>query len=195
MWPAVYMPFNQMPSVVGGITFIVRSSADPQTIASGARAAVAHVDPQQTPPVVRSLATLLDLNLRAMWYADALLGTLATIALVLALGGVVAVVSYSIARRRHEIGIRLALGSTARAVILMMMRSIVLPIAAGAAVGVALASLAVHALDGTLISSELLSPLDELALVALVVTCIAVATYIPAHRAARVDPLVALRYE
>jgi putative ABC transport system permease protein len=195
MGPAVYMPFNQMPSVVGGITFIVRSSADPQTIASGARAAVAHVDPQQTPPVVRSLATLLDLNLRAMWYADALLGTLATIALVLALGGVVAVVSYSIARRRHEIGIRLALGSTARAVILMMMRSIVLPIAAGAAVGVALASLAVHALDGTLISSELLSPLDELALVALVVTCIAVATYIPAHRAARVDPLVALRYE
>ena len=195
MRPAVYMPFDQMPSVVGGITFIVRSSADPQTIASGARAAVAHVDPQQPPPGVRSLATLLDLNLRALWYADALLGTLATIALVLALGGVVAVVSYSIARRRHEIGIRLALGSTARAVILMMMRSIVLPIAAGAAVGVALASLAIHALDGTLISSELLGPLDEFALVALIVTCIAVATYIPARRAARVDPLVALRYE
>ena len=195
MRPAVYMPFDQMPSVVGGITFIVRSSADPQTIASGARAAVAQVDPQQPPPGVRSLATLLDSNLRALWYADALLGTLATIALVLALGGVVAVVSYSIARRRHEIGIRLALGSTARAVILMMMRSIVPPIAAGAAVGVALASLAIHALDGMLISSERLGPLDEFALVALVVTCIAVATYIPARRAARVDPLVALRYE
>ena len=193
--PMAYMPAYQMPSVVGSVYFIVHVQIAPSLIASQVDTAIAGVDPQLPLPLVRSLAQMIEQNIQAARIADLMLAILAGIALLLALGGVVAVIAYGVARRSHEIGIRLALGASAGSVIRLMMRSTLVPIAAGVALGIPLASLGARALDGVLIERAILAPYEEILLVAFVVFVIAVAVYVPARRAARVDPLVALRYE
>ena len=193
--PMAYMPAYQMPSVVGAVYFVAHARVAPSVIASQVRTAVAGVDPQLPVPWVRSLAQMIEQNIQAARIADLMLAILAGIALLLALGGVVAVIAYGVARRSHEIGIRLALGASAGSVIRLMMRSTLVPIAAGVALGIPLASLGARALDGVLIERAILAPYEEIMLVAFVVFVIAVAVYVPARRAARVDPLVALRYE
>ena len=193
--PFAYMPAYQMPAVVGLAMFVVDSRLPPAAIGNAMRDAVSAADPQLPQPMAQSLDVLIARNREALQSADTLLAFLGGVALLLALGGVVALIAYGVAQRSHEIGIRLALGAPPGAVVRLMLRSVAVPMAAGIMVGIPLAALGAHALDGTLIERSLLAPFEEAMLIAFVIVCVAVSAYIPARRAARVDPLVALRYE
>jgi predicted permease len=193
--PTAYMPSYQMPTTWNSRTFMIHARHGTTLDANRIRDVVREVDPGLPQPSVSALAENVARNLQGIRSADTVLAVLGAIALVLALGGVIGVIAYGVARRMHEIGIRLALGATPHAITLLAARDILVPTVCGVILGIPLAALGVHALDGSLIESSLLSPFEEGALVAFVVVCVALAAYVPARRAARIDPLVALRYE
>jgi len=193
--PMVFEPIAQAPDLYAAQRYIIRTRLPEADIAAAADRAVKQVDPLIPRPRVRSLRALQDNALHGLREADITLGILAAVAFVLALGGVIAVIAYGIARRRHEIGIRLALGAPAASIVRLMLRSIAVPVIAGVAVGIPIAALGAHVLDGVLIDPGLARPADEVALIAGVIGCVATVAYVTARQATRVDPLSALRYE
>ena len=188
-----YTPQAQMPS--GGGTIVVRSSGDPAALTSGIRAAVRSVDPDVPLYDVRSMEDIVSENTASRRLSVVLIGSFAVLALVLAGVGVYGVMAYVVTQRRHEIGIRMALGANQRNILEMVLRQglrlAVLGIAGGLAGALALthflSSMLFHvsALD---VETFLLGAIG-LGLVLLLACCL------PARRATRVDPLVALRYE
>jgi putative ABC transport system permease protein len=124
-----------------------------------------------------------------------LLGSLAVLALVLALGGIYGIVSYSAQRRYHEIGIRLALGAQPRDVLARIVGSALVQSAIGVGAGIVIAGLTTNRLGDNL---SVISPLDAptfVAVACLFIACSAIAAFVPAVRAARSDPALTLRYE
>jgi len=188
-----YIPQAQMPA--GGGTIVVRSAGDPAALTSGIRAAVRSLDPDVPLYDVRSMEDIVSENTASRRLSVVLIGSFAVLALVLAGVGVYGVMAYVVTQRRHEIGIRMALGANQRNILEMVLgqglRLAVLGIAGGLAGALALT----HFLSSMLFH---VSALDVetfvlgaicLGLVLLLACCL------PARRATRVDPLVALRYE
>ena len=124
-----------------------------------------------------------------------ILGVFAAIGFVLVALGVFSVVAYGVARRTHEIGIRMALGAESPAVLSMVLRSGLRPVAAGVAIGIAASLMLSRALASHLFGVAPHDPVTLAAVVAVVMLAAAAACYFPARRASRVDPLVALRHE
>jgi putative ABC transport system permease protein len=188
-----YTPQAQMPS--GGGTIVVRSSGDPAALTSGIRAAVRFVDPDVPLYDMRSMEDIVSENTASRRLSVVLIGSFAVLALVLAGVGVYGVMAYVVTQRRHEIGIRMALGANQRNILEMVLRQglrlAVLGIAGGLAGALALthflSSLLFHV--STLDVETFLLGAIGLGLVLLLACCL------PARRATRVDPLVALRYE
>jgi putative ABC transport system permease protein len=193
--PFVFVPFAQSPTLYAAQRYIIVTRLPAADIAAAVARAVYRIDPLIPRPAVRSLREFKDRAMHAAREADITLGILAAVALVLALGGVISVIAYGIARRRHEIGIRLALGAPSRSIVRLMLRSTAGPVIAGVALGVGIAAVGAHVLDGILIDPRVARPTDELALIAGVIVCVAAAAYLTARRATSVDPLSALRYD
>jgi predicted permease len=190
----VYVPFMQEPSV-GGLTFYVRSSVEPASFGAELRAAVARVDPALPVSNLKTMRTQIAESLfveRMVAMLSAAFGLLAT---VLAAIGLYGVMSYTVAMRTREIGLRVALGADQRAVLRLVLKEVALLALVGVAVG-----LPGGFGLGKLVESQLfgLTARDPLtfgtATVALLATAF-VAGLVPAVRAARVDPMTALRYE
>jgi len=188
-----YIPQAQMPA--GGGTIVVRSSGDPAALTSGIRAAVRSVDPDVPLYDVRSMEDIVSENTASRRLSVALIGSFAVLALVLAGVGVYGVMAYVVTQRRHEIGIRMALGANQRDILEMVLRQGLRLALLGIAGGLAGALALTHFLSSVLFH---VSALDVetfalgaigLGLVLLLACCL------PARRATRVDPLVALRYE
>jgi ABC-type antimicrobial peptide transport system permease subunit len=116
-------------------------------------------------------------------------------ALLLAMIGLYGVVNYLIAQRRTEFGVRMALGAVPASILRLVMKDVVVVLAAGLAVGLAAASASVTLLEGTLFGLEPRDPLTMTASVALLSSMVLLAGYIPARRAMRVNPMTALRAE
>jgi ABC-type antimicrobial peptide transport system permease subunit len=122
-------------------------------------------------------------------------GFFGLLAVLLAVVGLYGVISYIVAMRRNEIGIRMALGATPRNVVAIIVRQTLVLLALGAAVGVVLALAVVQTASALLFGLEPNDPLTFAAATALLVAIALIASFLPARRASRVDPMVALRYE
>jgi predicted permease len=189
-----YMYLPAGPSAQRGLRMLVRSQIDFAALARGITAATRELDPELVVRVNRLEGNLEYWRGRSRVTAS-LSGALSLLALLLALVGVYGVVSYVVNRRRREVGIRLALGATARDVQHLMVRQTFRPIATGAIIGIVGASTASRALESALFG---ISPLDPIAFIgaALFLVGVAVvATVLPTRRALNVNPVTALRYD
>jgi predicted permease len=190
----VYAPFMQ-EEAVGSLTFYVRASVEPDAFAPRLRASVARVDPTLPVTDLKTMKTQISESLFVERMVASLSAAFGLLATLLAAIGLYGVMSYAVAQRTREIGLRVALGADQRSVLMLVLREV----AVLAALGIALGLPGGYGL-GKLIESQLfgLSARDPmtfgLATLALVTTAL-VAGLVPALRAARVDPMTALRYE
>jgi putative ABC transport system permease protein len=180
---------------VGSLTLVVRASGDPLRLVSSVRAQLKSIDPEQPVFEVASMDQLLSSMVAQRRFSMALLGTFAALALVLGIIGVYGVTAYLVAQRTREVGVRLALGAQPAQVVGMVVRQGMVVAAAGLVTGLIGAFAAGRLMTGLLYG---VSPHDVWTLVGVSVL-IAVATlaanWVPALRAAHVDPLTALRSE
>ncbi len=191
--PILYIPYAQFPLPFTDV--IVRSSAPPSTIASLVRSTLREIDPDLPPGELTTLDAALGRSLAQPRFRAILIGTFAVLALVLAAVGLFGLISYSVTQRTREIGIRMALGARPRQVLGALMREGLVLAAIGTAIGLGAALVAGRLIAAFLYGVRATDPLT-LAVVAAVLLGVALlATYLPARRALRVDPIAALRIE
>jgi predicted permease len=195
MSPYFFVPFAQQYSSLA--TLQVRSVSDPAAMAEPLRREIASLAPSMPIFEVREMEQSLEtLNgFLVFELAAGLAGALGFLGLILAVVGVFGVISFSVSQRTHELGIRMALGAGSRSVLQMILRQGALIVAVGLGLGILLA-LGMGRLVGNFL--EGVSPFDPLTYVCVTLSLAAVAllaSYVPARRATRVDPMVALRYE
>jgi putative ABC transport system permease protein len=189
----LYIPLWQRPQNSSSI--LVRTAMDPKAIAGALRAAVWSGDSDVPVPEERTLEQILSESVARRRFQMALVLLFAGAALALAAFGTYGVVSHAVARRRSEIGIRMALGAAQGQVLRLVLRQGMTPVFAGLAAG-ALAALAIGSYVASLLFE--VSPRDPAAFAiaaAVLIAVSALACWIPARRAARIDPLNAIRYE
>ncbi len=198
--PSVYLPFRQRQyGISGEMTCAVRAAGDPAAMTAAIRNALESIDANTPLSAVKTQNEQIAEQLAQPRLFASLSSFFGLLAMALASIGLYGVMSYTVARRTYEIGIRMALGAQGGDVLRMMLRETLLLVAIGLAIGlaasVATARLIESSLDGLLFGLTSTDPLT-LALAALLLLGVAiVAGWMPARRAAQVDPLVALRHE
>ena len=195
--PSIYMPLAQAPQpfLINAMTYVVRAESDLAHVEPVFRRAVRSADPDLPINRMASVNTLVALSVAEPRFRSVLFGVFALVALALVTTGLLGVLTYSVARRSKEIGLRMALGAApgavARLVVHQGLKMTTIGLVAGLAGSLALAQL----LRGLLFNIEPTDP-GIFALVAMVVVLVALsASYLPARRAARVDPIIALNQE
>jgi putative ABC transport system permease protein len=189
----LYVPFTQMPLIFTEL--VVRADGDPSAVAKAVREAIWRVDRDQPVWRIRPLMLSIENQLGGRTFMMRLLASFALLALVLATIGVYGVMSYAVARRTQEMGIRMALGASAREVVGMVLRQGLRTIGIALAIGLAASLGATRLLETQLFGVAAVDPLTFAVAPAILAMIAAVACYLPARRASRVDPLVALRSE
>jgi ABC-type lipoprotein release transport system permease subunit len=190
----IYLPYTQSRDL-GGVTFYVRATLDPEALGPRVREAVGRVDAALPVTDLKTMNRQIDESLFVERMVAALSIAFGGLATLLAAVGLYGLLSYTVAARTRELGIRVALGAQRSGLVLMVLREVALLAVLGIGIG-----LPAGFFLGRLVESELygLSPRDPiasgLATFVLLLTA-ALAGYIPAARASRVDPMVALRYE
>ncbi|HZV87376.1 MAG TPA: ABC transporter permease [Candidatus Binatus sp.] len=184
-----------MPQRFGGATFELRTAADPQAILPAVREAVAQVSTNLPLFDVKTESEQIDRLLFQERLVARLSGFFALLALVLACVGLYGLLSYEVSRRTREIGIRMALGAQPEGVLKLVLRQGIVLAIVGAAVGIGVALSVTRYLASMLYNVHASDPVT-MASVAILLTLVALAAcYIPARRATRVDPMIALRHE
>jgi putative ABC transport system permease protein len=189
----LYLPSAQMP--MNGMTLFVRTNADPLAFAGAVRSQVLAVDKDQPIYDVKTLAQRVSAATAVSRSLTVLFASFAVLALVLGLVGVYGIVSYSVTQRTQEIGIRMALGARALNILQLILRNGFVLVLSGVALGVA-GALALTRFLTTLLFG--ITPTDKLTFVVVSAIFFIIAMFaalIPARRATKVDPLIALRYE
>jgi len=191
--PTFYAPLAQ--AGMGGATVVIRAEGSLAALAQSARKLVQGIDSDVLVGEPVAMETLVSGSLGQRRFYMMLLGGFAGLALVLATVGLYGVISYSVAQRTQEMGIRVALGASGGQVVSMVMRQGLRLAGLGLAMGLVLAMMLKSVLKGFLVGVSTTDP-ATLSVTALVLLIVAVfASYVPARRAARVDPMVALRFE
>jgi putative ABC transport system permease protein len=191
--PEFYVPYRQ--SAQSDMVLTVRTASDPLLLASALREAVHQTDAAQPVSKVTTMAQLLDYSVGTPRLAAALLTIFGAIALLLAAVGIYGVIAFSVARRTREIGVRIALGAGGRDVLRMVVGQAVVLAVVGVAVGIAGALALTSAIQGMLFGVTATDPLIYASVSLLLIVIAALAAYIPARRASRLSPSIALRYE
>jgi putative ABC transport system permease protein len=194
---ALYLPYAQAPAtfLMSDITFVLRTGSDPSKAADQARQAIDAVDPELP---VFNVATMQELVYQSMSeprFNTVLLGIFAALAFVLATVGIYGVMSHTVTQRTHEIGVRMALGAGRADVLKLVVRQGMMLTLIGVAVGLAAAFGLTRFLAGFLFGIQPTDPVTFVAVSLLLTAVSLTASYIPARRAMKVDPMVALRYE
>jgi putative ABC transport system permease protein len=191
--PTIYFHYPQMPYRFMVVT--VRTHANPQSMVESIRGAVRSVDPEQPLFQVRTLEELMSQTLVPWRFSMTLLGSFAALALILAAAGIYGVISHTVGQRTNEIGIRMALGAQPRDVLRLILRQGIGVALIGIAVGLGGAFYLTRFLQTQLYAVRPTDPLTFAAIPLVLLVVAFAASYIPARRATRVDPMVALRYE
>ncbi|MEO7040016.1 MAG: FtsX-like permease family protein, partial [Candidatus Elarobacter sp.] len=174
---------------------IIHASVDPALLTNGIVAAFHAAEPALPRPVVETFADSIARRTARARTSATLLAILAAIALLLALAGIYSVVSYNVTQRTHEIGVRMALGARPRDVQRdVLARGLRLTLV-GVAIGLVVAGIGARGFTAQLYGIGPYDPVTYLAVTAALLVCSVIALLVPAHRATRVDPMVALRYE
>lgn len=192
--PEIFMPYGQHPGPARHMAVIARTQADMGGIASALRKQVRALDPN-VPVKFSTMRQTVDASIAPPRLRTLLLGTLAGLAVVLAMIGLYGVMAYIVGQRSAEIGVRMALGARRLDVLRLVLRQGMLLTAAGLVIGIAGSLAATRLLANLLYGVTATDPLTYAAVAFLLAAVAATAVYIPAHRATRVDPLIALRQE
>ncbi|HEY1342464.1 MAG TPA: ABC transporter permease [Bryobacteraceae bacterium] len=196
MKPGVYIPYPQFTDTwAQPENMVVRTKGDPQSIAGAVRRAIASVDPEQPVAAVRTMDDILDSDVEDRTEQMTLLGAFAALALLLAAIGLYGSLSYAVTQRSREIGLRMALGASSRGVLGMVVGRGLALTGAGLAIGLALAAAGTRSMKTMLYGVDALDPATYAGVSGLLCAIAALACWIPARRAARVDPIVVLREE
>ncbi len=191
--PELYLPHAQRPYLIQNVA--VRTSGDPEDLVPRLRSAVLEVDPFQPPHRIAPLSRLLDSSMKHDRFAMLLLGSFAALALALAILGIFGVLSYHVAEKTHEVGIRTALGASRGAILAMILSLGMRLTLTGLGFGMVLAYFSTRWLESLLFAVSPADPLTFVSVVGLLGVSAILACYLPARRAAAVDPIVALRHE
>jgi len=189
----VYSPYRQSPSA--DMNLVVRSAVDPASLTSAIRSAVAAIDKDQPIFDVHTMQQLVDDSISTRRLTLVLLGIFSALALILAAIGIYGVMAYTVALRTQEIGIRMALGAQQKDVLRLVLGQGARIAFFGVAIGLAAAAALGRLLSTLLFSVSASDPITFAAVAVLLISVALLACYIPARRAMRVDPLIALRHE
>jgi putative ABC transport system permease protein len=189
----MYLPITQSGS--GSVELVVRAKLSPEALAPSVRAALNKVDPRLPTSEFQMLGQLVDQAASPKRLVTLLLGGFSLLALTLAALGIYGVISYSVTQRTHELGIRVALGARAADVFKLVIGQGMLPVVIGLALGMAAAAALTRLMAGLLFGVSATDPLTFAGIALLLIAVALLACYIPARRAAKVDPMIALRRE
>jgi putative ABC transport system permease protein len=192
--PQLYLPYSQL-DFFEPRHLVVKTTGDPLSFVASAREAVWSVDRDQPVSNVSTMETIVSESLAGRRLTMLLLGIFAGLALLLAAVGIYGLISYAVTQRTHEIGIRMALGANSRNVLGMVVGDSIRMIAIGVGVGLAAAFFLTRFMRSLLFGVSETDPVTFAVIPALLAAVALAATYIPARRATRVDPMVALRHE
>jgi len=189
--PTMYMPSRQR----GGTNLVIRTQGDPLSIVSAVRNEVQALDPNQPIAAVKKMSDWVDASVAAPRSSTTLLTLFAVLAMILAATGIYGVMSYSVARRTHEIGVRMALGARRFDVMKLVVRQGMILTLIGVVLGLGGAFALTRVMSTLLFGVTAKDPITFAAVAALLIAVAFIACFVPARRATKVDPLVALRYE
>jgi putative ABC transport system permease protein len=193
--PEVYTLYAQKKRGPEGLFLAVRTAGDPLDSVAAVRQQISELGVKEPIRDVMTVEQGLAETVAPRRFQTLLFGIFAAVALVLAAVGVYGVISYSVSRRTHEIGIRMALGAKPRNVLLMVLKRGVLLTLFGVAIGLAAALALTRLMASLLFNVKATDPATFAGISLLLVSVAFLATYLPAHRATKVDPMVALRHE
>ena len=192
--PAVYVPHAQH-SGDSSMAVVVRTEGDPTAVAAAVRREILKLDPEQPISNVRTMDQVLADSLMLRRVSMLLLTVFASLALTLATVGIYGLTAYSVSRRTHEIGLRVALGASQSQILRLVVGRGLVTSLIGAAIGVGAAFELTRGLSGMLYGVTATDPLVFAGVPLLLIAVSVLASYVPARKATRIDPLVALRYE
>jgi len=189
----IYLAYAQNPFIFASL--VVRTASDPMSLAPAVRGAIWSVDKDQPVWKVRTMEFLLDRGVGSRRYLTYLLAGFSVLALVLAAVGIYGVLAYAVTQRRHEIGVRVALGARPGDIYRMVLGQGMALAVVGIGTGLAAALALTRLLSGMLYGVSASDPLSFAGIAILLAAVALLACYVPARRATKVDPMVALRQE
>jgi len=192
--PVVYLPYEVAPEL-GQMTYAVRTNGDPLRYAASIRDVLHQADPRVPVTNIRTQAVDIDQTINQEIVFARLCTAFAGLALVIACVGLYGMMSYAVARRTKEIGVRMALGARRGRVVWMVLREVCVLTVLGLAISVPIALASSRLLDSFLFGVKPNDPRALAAAAVILLTAALLAGYAPSHRASRVDPMVALRHE
>ncbi len=179
----------------GFLSFVVRTDGDPARLITTVRSLIGRVDSNVGIDAMLPMEQLVASSLTRQRFYTAVMGVLAAIAVLLSAVGIYGVLSYAVGQRTREFGVRTALGAKSRDVLAMVMRQGLLLTGIGIGVGLLAATALTRYIEGMLYDVKPLDPTTYVAVAAVFAAVTSIASYLPARRATRIDPMAALRYE